>query len=82
MAAYHRERTVAAEPLSLTGATQTRPQALEFASAEGRTRTDTAVSRRRILSPISKAEPLGKPMIYRGVFLYLLGWRGVALGQL
>jgi hypothetical protein len=33
-------------------------------------------------NPFGITIPLGNSMIYRGVFLSLLGWRGVVLGQL
>jgi hypothetical protein len=37
---------------------------------------------RGILSPPLETQPLGKSMIYQGVFLSLVGWRGVVWGQL
>jgi hypothetical protein len=36
----------------------------------------------RFSSPVRKLEPLGRSRICRGVFLCLVGWRGVVLGQL
>jgi hypothetical protein len=32
--------------------------------------------------PLPIMKPLGKPPIYQGVFLLLIGWRGVVLGHL